>query len=132
MTSDLINELIDFCTKPHTAAELGSLGLASFPTSNPGVFMRMRRLGVAPRPRKHGYGFVFYFFDFPVEFQREIILFFMRRWTAKGINQTTDEIIVDVLLFVFASRDLQFAESWRRREIQRAKIHEKILRLLEL
>lgn len=132
MTSDLIDDLIDFCTKPHTASELVALGLAGFPTTKRGVFIRMRRLGVPGRWRTYRDGFEFSFFDFPVELQREIILFFMRRWTAKGINQTTDEIIVDVLLFVFASRDLRFAKYWRRREIQRAKIHKKILRLLEL
>ena len=132
MTSDLINDLIDFCTKPHTVSELRALGLAGFPATKCGVKIRMRRLGVPGRRRTYRDGFEFSFFDFPIEFQREIILFFMRRWMAKGVNLTIDEIIVDVLLFIFASHDLQFVKSWRRREIQRAKIHKKILRLLEL
>jgi hypothetical protein len=127
----MIDSIIDFCTKRHSATELAVCGLPNFPTTKVGVFLRFRLLGIQRHKRKHGGGFEFSFFDFPESLQRSIILFFVRQWQANENNQTTDKEIVDTVLFACASRDLKFAEYWRRREMERAKIHEKIIRLLE-
>lgn len=128
----MIDSIIDFCTKRHSATELAARGLPNFPTTKVGVFLRFRLLGIKRHKRKLGGGFEFSFFDFPESLQKNIILFFVRQWQTKEINQTTDEEIVDSVLFACASRDLKFAEYWRRREMQRTIIHKKILRLLEL
>ena len=131
----MIDSIINFCTKRHSATELaalGALGLPNFPTTKVGVFLRFSLLGVKRLKRKFGGGFEFSFFDFPESLKKNFILLFVRQWQTKEKNQTTDEEIVDAVLFACASRDLKFAEYWHRREIQRAKIYEKILRILEL
>ncbi len=128
----MINSIIDFCTKRHNATELASRGIPNFPKTKVGVFLRFRLLGVKKHKRKFGGGFEFSFFDFPESLQKNIILYLVRRWQKKENKQTTDEEIIDAVLFDCSSRNLHFSKLWQRREIQRAEIHEKILRLLEL
>lgn len=127
----MIDALVNFCTKKHSATELAARGIPNFPTTKVGVFLRFHLLGIKRSKRKYGGGFEFSFFDFPESLQKNIILFLVRQWQKKESKQTTDEEIIDAVLFDCASRNLQFLKLWQRRERHRAKIHEKILSLLE-
>ena len=130
---EMISALIEFVSKNYSASEWAKLGVLGMPSTKVGMLNRFYKEKIKKYPRYGtGGGFVFSFFDLPSSYQRDILNYFVSKYQRpkEAMHLTSKEY--DAVLFACASRDLKFAEYWRRHEIKRAEIHKKILRLLEL
>ena len=128
----IIDDLIDFCTESHSLGELAALKFPGFPATRLGFFLRMRRLGLKRRRRQDRRGFGFSFFDFPASWQRLIVIFFIQQHRTKRTRLLdVSEKEIDALLFTCASRNLEFALFWRKREKRRYAVEDKIFKLLQ-